>query len=863
MSMTFMHQLGIIPAVLIALAALLIVRMDGAERSAARLLLFSLGLGVLLLSALLITMHFITEPYDQPFFQLSRLLLPSLLGLTALILLNLKALAHMDRRLRTVSVLLGLAMMILVGLFWNTRLAVEYLVLPGALILAVGWSLGRRYGWLAAALYLLCLGVLVLLNYFMGHPPDYSAGPPPLVIRLIYLFGFNVWPALGVVMSGLLVAASLQPSITRDGEAALFHTQRGRLIALGSACILILYMAYVIFRGSLWDQTQDGLFGLFISQQSALIASGTGMLMTIVLRGRHRLAGLAFTLIVPLLLYQSFEAGWRASYHEITEERAARIARALDRFQAREGHYPASLDVLTPRDLLFLQQPAVLAGEEWCYQGGEDYYRLAAFHREFFSAPVSLKVYQTAGEPPEGPLPCEERLAAMKERYYSPMEDPAAMQPPVPTPLPEVEVGVPKMEVQPLLGGAAALAGSWSPDSSYFVFGTQAAGLALQFLDGETGDICTTDVQFSSVDRLREQHAWLPDGRLLVVDPSGETAILVPCQPGAEVLTVRFPQTFDQIAAYAPENGRVLLQSEDAYWILDGRTLELLPIPEVTPNPYDLHWDRSAWLPGGESLVIARLNGRKGSNEGVELFLVDGGSGTVQKSHLLKGEYGQSAPWLEGLGAQELLLHGQGELLVMDFSADPLKITNVLKDIFGLDVRYPDEMSAAGSHVKGDGSGYSLVVRLNHPRNQATYLYDSGTERVYVYDHEGHTLVLFPDGYRMEMAKQEDVPSYTDEYDILMVDRPEAVHPRLRLEGHTPREYPHLSFVYLERQSQLAVASAHGVSLVSLPGGEMQAFWSLPGDGYSPWLTAAPDGSALIASKDVGGLYFIPLPPGG
>ena len=117
----------------------------------------------------------------------------------------------------------------------------------------------------------------------------------------------------------------------------------------------------------------------------------------------------------------------------------------------------------------------------------------------------------------------------MKERYYSPMEDPAAMHPPLPTPLPEIEVGIPKTQIQPLLDGVIALPGSWSPDSAYFVFGAETANLTLHFLNGKTGEICTADGQFAHVDRLREHHAWLPDGRLLYVDPTGEVVALTPC----------------------------------------------------------------------------------------------------------------------------------------------------------------------------------------------------------------------------------------------------------------------------------------------------------------------------------------------
>jgi hypothetical protein len=723
-----------------------------------------------------------------------------------------------------------------------------FLILPGVLILAIAWSLGRRYSWLAISLSLLCLVVLGMFHYLMYHPSDYTAGPRPLAIRVIYLFGFNVWPSLAIVLAGVLIAASLQPSSLRMEHMWPFHSRLGRLMAGSLASVLILYLAYIIFWGSVWDQTSDGIFGVFISHQTALIAVGTGMIIALALRGAQRLAGIFFILILPVLFYQSFEAGWDVSYHEITEARAERITRALEVYRDREGQYPESLKALTPRDLLYIQQAMILAGEEWCYEGGQDTYRLAAFYREHFSAPVSLRVYKTAGEP-SGPLPCEERLAAMKERYYSPMEDRQAMQPLVPTPLPEVDVGIQKTEIQPVLQAAAALPGSWAPEGNYFLFGTQNADLTLHFLYGRTGEICTAAGRFPRVDRLHEHHAWLPDGRLLFVDATGGIAVLAPCGPELKVLTNPASDPFYQIGASASENG-----------ILDSRTLQVLPIPDVTPIQYDLHWDRAAWLPGGEQLVIARLNGRSGSGEGVTLYLVDGRTGSVQNSLFLEGEFGQSAPWVEGVGEWEVLIHGQGELLLLDFNTNPAEVTNVLGDLFGLDVKYPDEMSASGSHIMEDGSGYYLVARLNHPRNRATYLYDSTTQRVYIYDHEHHTLMLFPDGYLMEMARWEAMPSYRDEYDIVMADRPEVVQPRLRLEGHTPREYPHLSFAYLPQTSQLVVASAHGVSLVSLENGEMEAFWTLAGDGFSPWLIAAPDGSALVASKDFGGLYYIPLP---
>jgi len=862
MSMTFLNQLGVIPALLITLTGLVMLRGQNGEKAARRFLLYLLGVGVLLLLVLFITMRFITEPYEQPFFQLSNLLAPSVLGISALIMLDVKELAHTDRKIKITAASLALGMVILFGLLWSSQLGVGYLVLPGALFLALVWALGRRYGRLATALGLLSLVGLFLNNWLMSNPLDYTGGSPSVVLGIVYLLGFNIWPFLAVVLSAVLMTASFRHMSVQGENAAPRRSRLVRLFAFGLASMLLLYLAYTIFWGSVWDHTNDGLFGVLVSSLAGLIAVGAGMAMTVTLEGKYRLAGLLFILVVPIMLYQSFEAGWRVSYHEITEKRAARIVQALDRFQAREGYYPESLDKLIPRDLLFIQQPVILAGEEWCYQGGEAYYRLGAFYREYFSLPVSLRMYASAGEPPARPWECEQRLAEMKEKYYSPVEDPAAMRPHLPTPLPDIQVGIPKTEIQPVLEGAVAFPGSWSPDSAYFVFGAQTANLTLHFLNGKTGQICAADGQFATVDRLRERHAWLPDGRLLFVDSSSEIVVLMPCQPEIERLTDRFPETFTQIETYAPENGQIILKSAAAYWILDGDTLTAQPIPGVTPNPYQAHGDTFAWLPGGERLVINRLNGRSGSKEGSTLYLINGATEQVEKSLTLEGDFGQSAPWIEGLSEQELLVHGTGELLVIDFSSDPPKVTNVLADIFGLDIKYPDEVSAAGSFIDREGGGYYLAVCLNHPRNQATYLYYSQTGQVHVYDHEHHTLLLFPNGYLMEMAKQENVPTYRDEYDLVLVDTPEAVKPRLVLTGHTPREYPHLSLVYLAKRSQLAVASAHGVSLVSLPDGEMEKYWTLVGDGFSPWIIASPDDSALVAAKDFGGLYYIPLPPG-
>jgi hypothetical protein len=68
-----------------------------------------------------------------------------------------------------------------------------------------------------------------------------------------------------------------------------------------------------------------------------------------------------------------------------------------------------------------------------------------------------------------------------------------------------------------------------------------------------------------------------------------------------------------------------------------------------------------------------------------------------------------------------------------------------------------------------------------------------------------------------------------------------------------------LSLAYLAELDQLVVASSQGISRHDLPTGEMSNFWTLAGTGYAPFLQPAPDGSAVAAVRDQGGIYWLPL----
>jgi hypothetical protein len=182
-----------------------------------------------------------------------------------------------------------------------------------------------------------------------------------------------------------------------------------------------------------------------------------------------------------------------------------------------------------------------------------------------------------------------------------------------------------------------------------------------------------------------------------------------------------------------------------------------------------------------------------------------------------------------------------------------------MRDLFGLDAAAPDEISAWGSFVKLDGSGYHLAVRMNLPRNQAIYLYHSENRQVEVLHPQGHAILFFPGGDWAQFMKMENPPSYRDEFELFWVDAPGKAPRMLEVAGHTPRSYPDLYGDYLPAFQEIAFSSSQGVSLVSIEDGKTVGFWRLAGrtNNIQPSMTVSPDGSCLVVVAMGDGVYVI------
>ncbi len=259
-------------------------------------------------------------------------------------------------------------------------------------------------------------------------------------------------------------------------------------------------------------------------------------------------------------------------------------------------------------------------------------------------------------------------------------------------------------------------------------------------------------------------------------------------------------------------------------------------------------------------MAISRLNGRE-RETGSNLYLVVGDTGEVAEFQKLEYANDQSAPWIEWLTNEVLLLHGGGILATVDYASEPPKITGVMKDIFALDIAYPDDISSMASILDPAGEGYYLTVRVNRPDNQDVYLYHSKTGSVEVHHPTANLLLLFPGGEWAQLLNMEPGTLEQDVFELVWVNTPEKEPQHMVVQGHTPRNYPALFPRFLPQSSQLAFSSSQGISLVSIPDGETLKFWELSnGEGYLDInLRVSPNEEALIAIVDGIALYHIPL----
>ena len=860
----------VIPVGLIIAADALIRKRSEQDAVDRRFFLLLAWTGVGLVSTIML-LYWLLPPmgYGIPI-----LLAPVLAGVIAIFLLHLqdwKKLHHRERAL-LLSIVGFLAVLILwqfvIGKTKGDGGILETLwlglyVLVASVLLAAVWSAGKHHAVLVGIIALL---YMLVFNLVEGGSLPFFDETPKRWLSIVTAAVYLILPGLVIATIMRLASSAFNQSDGQD-ETAAFSWRVGTVRLLFTVPLLGLFF-YTIVWLSIWDGTDDGVRAILMLMWSTLAAIASSLLIFMTSVGWRRWTGVVFAILVIGLVRSAIVfPGDKYRPYDVTEARATQIKGAIERYYARTSAYPSQLSDLVPSDQWRILRPMIMPDQEWCFQGGSDFYRLGAIYREHWSSPyLSIKIYATAGNVPEGSWACDEKLATLLSRTNS-----EAGHPPESAPIPTSQVSVGRTVIEPILRATSITVGDWSPDGRYLVFGqTRLTGevegpleIDVQFLDTNTREICSSlENKWRAGERsdgLTGQHVWLPDGRFLYVSNLGELAILTPCADGVENVTNRYPVQFTQVASFDANTGYAVLKNQESYWLLNGATLGLQEITDISRSLSDDQRDWISWSPDGSHFAISKMIGQDAS-AGAAIFIIDETSGEVERRVPLTGNSETvDGPAVDWLSRDELLVQYADSLLSLDLRSDPVKITDLIRDTFQLDLSYPMDVSSMDFIWQSDSDEYAVVVRANHPHNQDAYLYESRTGQVKVFQYDVSTLLFFPDGQWLQALKWEEVPSSKDEYEMVWMDHPDDTY-RLVVEGHIPREHPQMFPKYLPASSQLVFGSSQGISLVSLPDGKTVQFWELAGSNGSPSrLLPSPQGDALVVLVSGVGLYYFQL----
>jgi hypothetical protein len=302
------------------------------------------------------------------------------------------------------------------------------------------WIVVTIIGWLFAAAVVLAAkrvshsvwiyaGLLILAALFLPASTIVDIFPA----RLSQPFGSLMALTLLLILSIALVVAALllysglnllkkwqNAGMEEDGgpPAERKPTGRASVVVLVLSALLLAKAIHNFYGFMVWDTTDDPLGNLWLPFPVLVVLFSSAFLFSI-LPGRAKLAGFSYLLLIPALIAVSARAQ-RVDFRQLTAERAGRTSQAIETYYAREGHYPQDLRQLIPSYILSLPGPVIIYGQDWCYAGGEDYYRLGYVYREHWSDPLLTgQIYKTKGEAPDLPGICDEEIAALEKRYPS------------------------------------------------------------------------------------------------------------------------------------------------------------------------------------------------------------------------------------------------------------------------------------------------------------------------------------------------------------------------------------------------------------------------------------------------------------
>ena len=304
------------------------------------------------------------------------------------------------------SVLAALVWFVGARIYGVAKPAVLFLILLLAVSLIWATRKMRIWGWIAA-------GLIVLgLSFFpSARLTQHLNTPPEPLNNLIGIFLFWM-PTIAIVVAAKLLYSAVKEYRSRSERGSA--GAQAWLVALVLGVLILGKTLLNLYWLMVWDSSDNSLgFIWLIVPGTAVLVSG--VVFFILLPGLRKLAGFAIWLFIPLMFVITMAAK-QVDYRQLTRARADRVAQAIESYHTREGRYPQSLRQLVPVHALILPGPVVLYGQDWCYDGTPQYYRLAYVERETWYAPILIvRIFKTGGEVPVFPAACAAEVAALLE----------------------------------------------------------------------------------------------------------------------------------------------------------------------------------------------------------------------------------------------------------------------------------------------------------------------------------------------------------------------------------------------------------------------------------------------------------------
>ncbi len=390
---------GLVPAALVVLAGIYVRARQADGKLARRWLLFLFSVLVLLYGTQFLILRW--EVY-----RFGVLLQPALVGTLVALLVHLGATRELSRKTIWITLPATLAIVALMVYWWIETDPLLPLVSAVTALAWQSWKWRGKRRWLACvALFLLllmvCAGYLIPTSWLMNRPKWLHGS--------ILIGNLFVWPIVAVVLTARLVYTSLASDRPSNWPATV--------IRLAVAVLLLLVIGDLIVTETVWVQAEDSLSVIPVVVFTAAVAAA--MLLAWAVTGWRRLGALIFALLVTLTASYASEQGWRISPPWLTEARAEKIDRAIQRYYERQGHYPSRLANLVPFYLWRIPQPVIFRDQTWCYEGGDDYYRLGYVHQPTFGVPseyISIRIHAAADEPPKSSWPCDDELERARSK---------------------------------------------------------------------------------------------------------------------------------------------------------------------------------------------------------------------------------------------------------------------------------------------------------------------------------------------------------------------------------------------------------------------------------------------------------------